>query len=89
MGESYVVVASKNLSNERSPRLGAEQFSRGTMKRDHFLAGIHVKGLALMPFRRDHWKLHGQDLVVNAGRFGGRWIVTRPAAQRSGGISPG
>ena len=64
MGESHVVVAGKNLFYDRSPRQGAEQFRLGTMKRDHFLDGIHLKDFALMPFRRDHRKLHGQVLVL-------------------------
>ena len=72
MGESYVVVAGKNLFNNRSPRQGAEEFSRGTMKCDHFLVGIHLKDVTFMPFRRDHRKLHGQVLVPSRGRSGGR-----------------
>jgi hypothetical protein len=67
MGKSYIVVAGKNLFNDPSPRQGAEQFSFGTMKRDHFLISIHLKDFALMPFRHDYRKLHGQVLVLKAG----------------------
>jgi hypothetical protein len=58
MGESHVIVGSKNLFNNRSPRQGAELFSRGTMKGDHFLGSIHLKDFALMSFRRDYRKFH-------------------------------
>ena len=60
MGESHVFVTGKNLFNDCSPRQNPEQFSRGTMKRDSFLVGIHLKDFALMPFRHDHRKLHGE-----------------------------
>jgi hypothetical protein len=58
MGESHVIVGGKNLFNDYSPRQGAEQFSRGTMKGDHFLVGIHLKDFAFMAFRRGHRKFH-------------------------------
>ena len=67
MGESHVVVAGKDLFNNRSPRQGAEQFSRGTMKRDHFLVGTHLKDFAFVPFRYDHRKLHCQVRELNRG----------------------
>jgi hypothetical protein len=59
MAESCVVVTGKHLFNDHSPPQGDEQLSRGTMKCDHFLAGIHLKDFTLMPFRCDHRKLHG------------------------------
>jgi hypothetical protein len=62
MGEPGVVAAGKNLFNDLSPRQDSEQFSCGTMKRDHFLVGIHLKYFSLMAFRRGHRKLHSHVL---------------------------